>query len=170
MKGNKRLQSIKKRLLTAFLFVSFYIVCFTVYNYFANERLVSMSESLVNEEVEAKMDLVRDICSLGRDAREDANIKVRQPINEVILAKEAKDVIGDLDSIIKAFLGALGGGIFALIVFFIKIELRKIKVFNTNRRDGVARFSRMNYDSKLQNMSWFCYKPVNTLSKTSMTT
>ena len=28
----------------------------------------------------------------------------------------------------------------------------------------------MNYDSKLQNMSWFCYKPVNMLSKTSMTT
>ncbi|MEK4699290.1 HAMP domain-containing methyl-accepting chemotaxis protein [Solibacillus sp. FSL R7-0668] len=52
MKGNKRLQSIKKRLLTAFLFVSFYIVCFTVYNYFANERLVSMSESLVNEELQ----------------------------------------------------------------------------------------------------------------------
>ena len=28
----------------------------------------------------------------------------------------------------------------------------------------------MNYDSKLQNMSWFCYKPVNMLSKTRMTT
>jgi len=28
----------------------------------------------------------------------------------------------------------------------------------------------MNYDSKLQNMSWFCYKHVNMLSKTSMTT
>ena len=28
----------------------------------------------------------------------------------------------------------------------------------------------MNYDSKLQNMSWFCYIHVNTLSKTSMTT
>ncbi len=58
-------------------------------------------EGLVNEEVEEKMDLVRDICSLGRDAREDVNIKVRQPINEVILAKEAKNIIGDLDSIIK---------------------------------------------------------------------
>ena len=28
----------------------------------------------------------------------------------------------------------------------------------------------MNYDSKLQNMSWFCYIHVNTLSKTSMAT
>ena len=47
------------------------------------------------------MDLVRDICSLGRDARENANIKVRQPINEVILDASVKNVIGDLDSIIK---------------------------------------------------------------------
>ena len=28
----------------------------------------------------------------------------------------------------------------------------------------------MNYDSKLQNMSWFCYKYVNTLSETIVTT
>ena len=28
----------------------------------------------------------------------------------------------------------------------------------------------MNYDSKLQNMSWFCHTHVNTLSQTSMTT
>ena len=34
---------------------------------------------------------------------------------------------------------------------------RKMKVCNTNRRDDVARFSGMNYDSELQNMSWFCY-------------
>lgn len=36
------------------------------------------------------MDLVRDICSLGRDARETANIKVRQPISEVILDSSIK--------------------------------------------------------------------------------
>ena len=58
-------------------------------------------ESLINEDIEEKMDLVRDICSLGRDARENANIKVRQPINEVILDSSVKNVIGDLDSIIK---------------------------------------------------------------------
>lgn len=58
-------------------------------------------EVLINEKIEEKMDLVRDICSLGRDARENANIKVRQPISEVILASSIKEVIGDLDSIIK---------------------------------------------------------------------
>ena len=40
-----------------------------------------------------------------------------------------------LDSIIKAFLGALGGGIFALIMFFIKIELRKIKITLLNIKE-----------------------------------
>lgn len=59
------------------------------------------NENLVNEEVEEKMDLVRDICSLGRDARETANIKVRQPISEVILDSSIKNIIGNLDSIIK---------------------------------------------------------------------
>lgn len=58
-------------------------------------------ENLINEEIEEKMDLVRDICSLGRDARETANIKVRQPISEVILDSSVKDIIGNLDSIIK---------------------------------------------------------------------
>ncbi len=58
-------------------------------------------ESLIDEEVEKKMDTVRDICSLGRFAREDANIKVRQPILEVIVPKQDQEIIGDLDHIIK---------------------------------------------------------------------
>ena len=61
----------------------------------------NVQEELINELVEEKMDLVRDICSLGRDAREEVNIKVRQPISEVILDIKVKDIIGDLDSIIK---------------------------------------------------------------------
>ena len=52
MKKNKKNVSIKRRLLTAFLFVSFYIVCFTIYNYFANERLVTTGETLVNNELQ----------------------------------------------------------------------------------------------------------------------
>jgi len=58
-------------------------------------------EALINEEVEKRMDLVRDICSLGRDAREEVKIKVRQPISEVIVPLADKDIIGDLESVIK---------------------------------------------------------------------
>lgn len=57
--------------------------------------------SLINEDVEKQMDLVRDVCSLGRFAREEVKIKVRQPISEVILSAESKDIIGNLDGIIK---------------------------------------------------------------------
>ena len=60
-----------------------------------------VDEKLIDEETEEKMDLVRDICSLGRDAREEVNIKVRQPISEVVLSTNDKNIIGDLDSIIK---------------------------------------------------------------------
>ncbi len=59
------------------------------------------NEEYIDEKVEEQMDLVRDVCSLGRDAREEVNIKVRQPISEVILDKKVKDIIGNLDSIIK---------------------------------------------------------------------
>ena len=62
---------------------------------------IGTDKNLTDEEVEEKMDLVRDICSLGRDARETANIKVRQPISEVILDSSIKNIIGNLDSIIK---------------------------------------------------------------------
>lgn len=58
-------------------------------------------ESLINDEVEEKMDLVRDICSLGRFAREDAKIKVRQPISEVLLDKNVSKLINEFESVIK---------------------------------------------------------------------
>ena len=51
---------------------------------------------LINEVVEERMDLVRDVCSLGRFAREEANIKVRQPISSLILPKSDEMIIGDL--------------------------------------------------------------------------
>ncbi len=51
---------------------------------------------LIDEVVEERMDLVRDVCSLGRFAREEANIKVRQPISHLILPKSDEMIIGDL--------------------------------------------------------------------------
>ena len=57
-------------------------------------------ESVIDDVVLEKMDLVRDICSLGRDARETANIKVRQPISEIVLPSNVRDIIGNLDTIV----------------------------------------------------------------------
>ena len=56
---------------------------------------------LIDEAVEERMDLVRDVCSLGRFAREEANIKVRQPISSLILPKSDEMIIGDLLPVIK---------------------------------------------------------------------
>ena len=56
---------------------------------------------LVNEGAEERMDLVRDVCSLGRFAREEVNIKVRQPISKLMLPKSDEIIIGDLLPVIK---------------------------------------------------------------------
>lgn len=58
-------------------------------------------ENLINEEIEEKMDLVRDLISLGRNAREEVKIKVRQPIKEAILDGKTEELIKDLTSLIK---------------------------------------------------------------------
>ena len=55
----------------------------------------------LNEEAEERMDLVRDVCSLGRFAREEVNIKVRQPLNKLMLPKSNETIIGDLLPVIK---------------------------------------------------------------------
>ena len=47
------------------------------------------------------MDLVRDLISLGRNAREEKKIKVRQPIKEIILDGKNKDILSDLTDLIK---------------------------------------------------------------------
>ncbi|MDO5734089.1 MAG: isoleucine--tRNA ligase [Eubacteriales bacterium] len=45
-------------------------------------------ESLIDRELEAQMDLVLDIVVLGRAARNEAQIKTRQPLSRIILASE----------------------------------------------------------------------------------
>ena len=57
-------------------------------------------KALYSKAIEEQMNLVRDICSLGRNAREEAAIKVRQPLQAIILPKVDEAVIGDLKSII----------------------------------------------------------------------
>lgn len=55
----------------------------------------------IEEAIEERMDLVRDVCSLGRFAREEVNIKVRQPIQSLILPKSDEMIIGDLLPVIQ---------------------------------------------------------------------
>ena len=61
----------------------------------------NFDENLYDEKLEYKMQLIRNLVSLGRSAREDVQIKVRQPISEVLIDGSFKDIIGDLTELIK---------------------------------------------------------------------
>lgn len=60
-----------------------------------------VNKSLIDTELETKIDLVRTIVSLGRAGREKENIKVRQPIASMIVDNKYKDKVHDLESLIK---------------------------------------------------------------------
>ena len=64
-------------------------------------KIPKCDDKLIDEKIEEKMDLVRDLISLGRNVREEAKIKVRQPISEAILDGKNKNIIGDLTELIK---------------------------------------------------------------------
>lgn len=59
------------------------------------------NKDLINDTIEERMDLIIDLISLGRNSRETAKIKVRQPIQNIILDKQYQKVIADIDSLIK---------------------------------------------------------------------
>ncbi|MBR2603742.1 MAG: isoleucine--tRNA ligase [Bacilli bacterium] len=65
------------------------------------EDFPETNEDYINDEIEEKMDLVRDLISLGRNAREEAKIKVRQPISKIVLDGNKEEILGDLKLLIK---------------------------------------------------------------------
>ena len=77
-----------------------------IYTNLTGEESVHLSdypvsdESKYNDTIEQRMDLVRDLISLGRNAREEAKIKVRQPISEVIIDAKNEEIIGDMTNLI----------------------------------------------------------------------
>ncbi len=58
-------------------------------------------ESLIDEHIETRMDLVRSLISIGRFVREETKIKVRQPLSEALLDGKNKELIEDLVPLIQ---------------------------------------------------------------------
>lgn len=58
-------------------------------------------EDYINEKIEERMDLVRDLVGLGRAARESVKIKVRQPIAKVMIDGAYEALISDLVPLIQ---------------------------------------------------------------------
>ena len=59
------------------------------------------NEALIKDDIEEPMDLVRELVSLGRGAREDAQIKVRQPLSKIIVDGKYRKLIGELTVLIE---------------------------------------------------------------------
>ena len=65
------------------------------------ENYPTYEEKYINESIEKRMDLIRDLISLGRNAREESKIKVRQPISEAIIDGHNESLISDLVGLIE---------------------------------------------------------------------
>jgi len=59
------------------------------------------NEELIQDAIEEPMDLVRELVSLGRGAREEAQIKVRQPLSKIIVDGKYRETLGDLCVLIE---------------------------------------------------------------------
>ena len=64
------------------------------------------NKKLINAKLEEKMDLVIELISTARNIREEAKIKVRQPISEVIFEDKYKSTIKEFESLICEELNA----------------------------------------------------------------
>ncbi len=77
-----------------------------LYRNLTNEASVHLADYPVSEsskidmEIEEKMDLVIEFITMGRNIREEAKIKIRQPLSEVIIDEKYKNIIKELDSLI----------------------------------------------------------------------
>ena len=59
------------------------------------------NEGLIDKNVEARMDLVRNLVGLGRAAREKERIKVRQPLAKILVDGKFEEMISDLTWLIN---------------------------------------------------------------------
>jgi len=83
-----------------------------IYTKLTNEESVHLSDypkcnsRHINLELEEKMDLVIELISYLRNIREQANIKVRQPISDVIIESKYQEKISEFEDLIKEELNA----------------------------------------------------------------
>ncbi len=106
-------------------------------------------ESLIDEKLEEKMDLVRDLISMGRYVREEAKIRVRQPLAEILLDGKDEKTIGDLTELIKEELNVKKvtfiNDTSEYMNFIVKPNFREVgKVFGSNIKE---------FQEKLLNLS-----------------
>ncbi|AZO95111.1 isoleucine--tRNA ligase [Halocella sp. SP3-1] len=60
-----------------------------------------LNQELIDNKLEEKMDLVRNLVTLGRAVREENDLKVRQPIQQVLVDGKYEELIADLVPLMK---------------------------------------------------------------------
>jgi isoleucyl-tRNA synthetase len=78
-----------------------------IYRNLTGEKSVHLSdypkpeEALIDMALEEKMQLVRNLVSLGRKAREEAQIKVRQPLRKILVDAALRPQVSEITDLIK---------------------------------------------------------------------
>ena len=116
------------------------------------------NEELIDLKLEEKMDLVRDLISIGRNVREESKIKVRQPISEILLDKKKEKVIGELTSLIKEELNVkeviYTDDLATYMNFVVKPNFKEVgKIFGKNIKDFSDKLLKLSNEdiNKLEN-------------------
>ena len=115
-------------------------------------------KSLINEEIEEKMDLVRSLISIGRYVREEIKIKVRQPLSEVLIDGKNKDLIIDLIPLIEEELNVkkvvFADNLSKYMNFLVKPNFKEVgKVFGSKIKEFSSKLELLKEDelNKLNN-------------------
>lgn len=116
------------------------------------------NEILIDTLLEEKMDLVRDLISIGRNLREENRIKVRQPLSEMLIDGKNKLIIGNLTELIKEELNVkkvtFVTDTSTYMNFTVKPNFKEVgKVFGSNLKEFQTKLLELSVDEikKLQN-------------------
>lgn len=109
--------------------------------------------NLIDEKLEEKVNLVRDIVSLGRSAREKVNIKVRQPLESIVIDGKYRRIISDLEPLVKEELNIKVVDYESNVNEFMIFELKpNFKVAGPVLGKNIAEFTKYLQDSNKQEL------------------
>lgn len=135
-----------------------------IYRNLTGEESVHLSDfpiydaALIDEHIEARMDLVRSLISIGRYVREEAKIKVREPLKEALLDGKNEDLIKDLVPLIREELNVkevvFTNNLNEYMNFTVKPNFKNVgKIFGSNIKEFQSKLESLSDDelSKLNN-------------------
>jgi len=88
------------------------------------ETYPQKNSSLIDEDLENRMEFVKDIVELGRAARKKANVKVRQPLRRIFVYTERNESINEFLELIKSELNIKEVNFIKNELDFVEIELK----------------------------------------------